>query len=136
MQLINNYVTIHINTRYYLCVIAMYPTCKWQLGDYYGIIIKQIQLLENLMLMWFFIHPSTNLMLHDFSFIHSQTIFFLMSFAIRCLIMSSNVFYGIDFSIIKQLKYNLQCKCVNLANTLNHYPNFDKHCKFGIHHYL
>jgi hypothetical protein len=60
------------------------PNCKWQLSDYYGITTKQIHPLTNLMFMWFLIHPLTNPMLHDFSFI-------LMCFATRCLVMGSNV---------------------------------------------
>jgi hypothetical protein len=82
----------------------MYPICKWQQSDYYGITNRYVHSLMNLMFVWFFIHPLTNLMLHDFSFIHQNehnvSIIFdlsidkqslLMSFVVKCLIMGCNV---------------------------------------------
>jgi len=44
-----------------------------QLGDYYGMTIRQVHPLMKPMLVFFLIHRSTNLMLHDFSFIYPQT---------------------------------------------------------------
>ncbi len=103
LQLIGNYVTTHINTRLYLCVIAMYPICKWQLGNYYGITTRRVHPLTTLMFVRFFIHPSTNLSCMIFhlsinkpniyvtfhSSIDKQNL--LISFATKCLIMGSNV---------------------------------------------